>query len=88
MKSDLHQVCGFLRVLGTPFSSTNKTNRHGITEILLKVALYTISLTLNKSLYSLLLHWINYLPPDKISNFWWIFIIPHEYYIQENLLSK
>jgi hypothetical protein len=31
---------------GTPVSSTNKTNRHGITEILLKVALNTIALTL------------------------------------------
>ena len=29
--------------LGTPVSSTNKTNRHDITEILLKVALNTIS---------------------------------------------
>jgi hypothetical protein len=31
---------------GTPVSSTNKTNPHGITEILLKVALNTIALTL------------------------------------------
>jgi hypothetical protein len=30
---------------GTPFSSTNKTDRHDITEILLKVALFTISET-------------------------------------------
>ena len=28
---------------GTPFSSTNKTDRHNITEILLKVALNTIT---------------------------------------------
>jgi hypothetical protein len=28
---------------GTPFSSTNKTDRHDITEILLKVVLSTIS---------------------------------------------
>jgi hypothetical protein len=28
---------------GTPVSSTNKTNRHDITEILLKVALNTIT---------------------------------------------
>jgi hypothetical protein len=28
--------------LGTPVSSTNKTDRHDITEILLKVALNTI----------------------------------------------
>jgi hypothetical protein len=30
---------------GTPVSSTNKTDRHDITEILLKVALNTISQT-------------------------------------------
>jgi hypothetical protein len=36
--SDLRQVGGFLLV-----SSTNKTDRHDITEILLKVALSTIS---------------------------------------------
>ena len=30
---------------GTPVSSTNKTDSHGITEILLKVALNTITLT-------------------------------------------
>ena len=35
--SDLRQVGGFLRVL--PVSSTNITDRHDITEILLKVAL-------------------------------------------------
>ena len=32
--------------LGTPISSTNKTDRHDITEILLKVVLSTIPLTL------------------------------------------
>jgi hypothetical protein len=30
---------------GTPVSSTNKTDSHDITEILLKVALHTINLT-------------------------------------------
>jgi len=40
--SDLRQVGGFLRVLWV--SSTNKTERHDITEILLKVALNTITL--------------------------------------------
>ena len=38
--SDLRQVCGFPR---TPVSSTNKTDCHNITEILLKVALNTIT---------------------------------------------
>ena len=38
--SDLRQVGGFLRyIVGTPVSSTNKTDRHDITEILLKVSL-------------------------------------------------
>jgi hypothetical protein len=41
--SDLRQVSGFLRVLGFPH--TNKTDRHDIAEILLKVALNTITLT-------------------------------------------
>jgi len=38
--SGLRQVCGFLRILRFP--STNKTDRHDINEILLKVALSTI----------------------------------------------
>jgi hypothetical protein len=38
--SDLWQVGGFPRV--SPVSSTNKTDHHDITEILLKVALNTI----------------------------------------------
>jgi hypothetical protein len=42
--SDLWQVCGLFP--GTPVSSTSKTDRHDIPEILLKVALNTITLTL------------------------------------------
>jgi hypothetical protein len=34
--------------LGTSFSSTNKTDRHDIAEILLKVALNTIALILTQ----------------------------------------
>ena len=41
--SDLRQVGGFSA--GTPVSSTNKTDRHDIAEILLKVALNTIKQT-------------------------------------------
>jgi hypothetical protein len=41
--SDVWQVGGFS--LDTPVSSTNKTDRHHITEILLKMALNTITLT-------------------------------------------
>ena len=42
--SDLWQVCGFLWVL--PVSSTNKTDHYDITEILLNVALTTITITM------------------------------------------
>ena len=51
--SDLRQVSGFLR--GTPVSPTNKTDRHDITDILLKLALNTIIITL--TLYT------SFLPP-------------------------
>jgi len=44
--SDLRQVDGFLWVL--LISSTIKTDRHDITEILLKEAFNTITLTLSK----------------------------------------
>ena len=42
--SDLQQVSGFLQVFRFP--STNKTDHHDITEILLKVALNTMNLTI------------------------------------------
>jgi hypothetical protein len=42
--SDLRQIGGFTP--DTPVSSTNKTYHHDITEIVLKVALNTISLTI------------------------------------------
>jgi len=41
--SDLQQVGGFSQ--DTPISSTNNTDRHNITEILLKVTLNTVTLT-------------------------------------------
>jgi len=43
--SDLQQLCGFL---STRVSSTNKTDRHDITEILLKVAFNTINQSINQ----------------------------------------
>ena len=46
--SDLRQVGGFPQVL-SPVSSTNKTDRHDIAELLLKVALNI--LTINPNLY-------------------------------------
>jgi hypothetical protein len=36
---------------GTPVSSTNKTDRHEVTEILLKVALNTINLNIKPILF-------------------------------------
>ena len=47
-------LCGQWFSPGTPVSSTNKTYCHHITEILLKVAVSTITLTL---LSSLCVHW-------------------------------
>jgi intein-encoded DNA endonuclease-like protein len=44
--TDLRQVGVFLR--GTQISSTKKTDRHYLTEILLKVALNTTTLTLTQ----------------------------------------
>jgi hypothetical protein len=44
IKFDLRQICGFAQ--GSPVFSTNKTSRYDITEILLKVALNTITITL------------------------------------------
>jgi hypothetical protein len=46
----INEVCQWLAAgrwcsPGTPVSSTNKTDRHDVTEILLKVALSTITLT-------------------------------------------
>jgi hypothetical protein len=46
--SDLRQVSGFL--WGTLVSSTNKTDDHNIAEILLKVALNTLILTLTPTI--------------------------------------
>ena len=43
--SDLRQVSGFIQ--GLRFTSTNKTDRHDKTEILLKMALITINQTKN-----------------------------------------
>jgi len=48
--SDLRQVSGFLRVLWFP-PPIKQTDRYYITEILLKVALNTITLTLSLYLF-------------------------------------
>ena len=44
--------------LGSPFYSINKTDRHDITDILLKVALNTINQTILPPCYLLLARWI------------------------------
>jgi hypothetical protein len=49
--SDVRQVGFFFT--GTPVSSTNKTDRHDITEILLKVALSTIIITLTLIIFDI-----------------------------------
>ena len=51
MQHNVIKVCqrlaaGLLLSLGTQVSSTNKTDRHNITEMLLKVGLNTLTLTL------------------------------------------
>ena len=55
--SDLRQVIDFLRLLWfsqvTLVSSTNKTDRHDISEILLKVALNTINQPTNHFMHNL-----------------------------------
>jgi hypothetical protein len=55
--SDLWQVGGFSP--GPPLSSTNKTDHHDITEILLKVVLNTIKQT-NKTIF-----FFNHFPLQK-----------------------
>ena len=54
--SDLRQVGGF--ILGTPVSCNNKSDHHDTAELLLKLALNTITLTLlkndNKNLYNII----------------------------------
>ena len=54
--SDLQRVSGILRVLC--FFSPNKTDCHDITEILLKVALKTITLILTTRTRTKLFYWV------------------------------
>jgi hypothetical protein len=65
--SDLRQVGGFLKVLTTQVSSTNKTDHHNITEILLKVAINTITLTQMNSLEQNLILHLNHCQLRKIN---------------------
>jgi hypothetical protein len=55
MKTSVYKVCQWLAMgrlisSGTPFSSTTKTDRHDVTEILLKVALNTINKQTKKTI--------------------------------------
>ena len=52
--SDLRQVGGFIP--GTPVSSTNKTDSHDISEILLNVALYSTNQTSHYDIESLIIN--------------------------------
>jgi hypothetical protein len=61
--SDLRQVSSFLQV--HQYSSTNKTDRHDITELLLKVALNTITLNQSKN-YTMVICFIICLQKDKV----------------------
>jgi hypothetical protein len=54
---DLRQVGGFLRVLRS-LTVTNKTDRHEITEILLKLALNFITLTLGLCIFIFLIYFL------------------------------
>ena len=62
--SDLWQVGGFLRVLR--FHATKKTDRHNITEILLKVVLNTIAITPIKNGVTLFFFLRQYLMGDHL----------------------
>jgi hypothetical protein len=53
--SDLQQVCGFHRVLN-PVSSTNKSDRHDIDEILLKMGLSAIKQTIYAFIVAVIIH--------------------------------
>jgi hypothetical protein len=49
--SKQHYLISFPVTPGTPVSSTNKTDRHDVTEVLLKVALNTIKQTNKQNWY-------------------------------------
>ena len=62
---------------GTPVSSTNKTDRHDIANILLKVALSTINQTCShkNSVYIYLaLEWTFYFMKNCIKSCWYLFL--------------
>jgi hypothetical protein len=66
-----------LRQVGTSISSTNKTDRHHITEILLNVALNTITLTLiRKHLEIVPIRYIFSNPPPLLGASGWVKPIP------------
>ena len=69
-----YKVCQWLAAgrwfsLGIPVSPTNKTDHHDITEILLKVALNTITLTHNATMFYLYPPTYNSISATSIS--WW-----------------
>ena len=77
--SDLLQVGAFLRVLWFLHHSTNKTDHYDITEILLKVALNTITLTCNSLLEGCLGMKTGY----QFTNIWRNFLYVYVYFSDE-----
>jgi hypothetical protein len=55
--------------LGTPASSTTKTDRHDIDEILLKVALSTTNQSINQSIFSSVLLFIKTTDLSQVTDF-------------------
>ena len=80
-------AAGWWLSLGTPVSSTNKTECHNITEILLKVALNTITLSLPKK-KTYLIPWKSY--SFICIGFWQLLTVQIflKIFFKENLLSS
>jgi len=61
---------------GTPVSSTNKTNHHDITEMLLKVALNTIHLNVNTMIWTIYPYMFDLFESVSISELKWASYYP------------
>ena len=72
--------------LGTPVSSTNKTDCHDISEILLKVTLNTINLTLTQLFPRFRFAFYNYLVTSANYCLWLIIILKYNIQLNESLI--